>query len=142
MSFLEEEGSNPREDIPELWKRILFSCATGNTDDHMRNHGFLRERSGWRLSPVFDVNPTPGDNPKHLGSFIDFDCDDADPEVALAACEWYRVAEAEARAFVRALTSSLRHWRKVAASNGISKQSQQYMASCFEGAVEKLGGMG
>lgn len=142
VSFLEEEGSNPREDIPELWKRVLFSCAIGNTDDHMRNHGFLRERGGWRLSPAFDVNPTPGDNLKHLRSFIDFDCDDADPAAALAVCEWYRVTEAEARAFARALASSLRHWRKVAASNGVSKQSQQYMASCFEGAVEKLEDLG
>lgn len=142
VSFLEEEGSSPQDDIPELWRRILFGCAVGNTDDHMRNHGFLRERNGWRLSPAFDVNPTPGNNSKHLRSFIDFDNDEAQPAAALAACEWYRVAEAEARAFARTLASSLSRWQKVAASNGVSKQSQQYMASCFDSAVEKLEDLG
>lgn len=50
VSFLEEEGASPQEDIIELWKRVLFSCAIGNTDDHMRNHGFLNDGKGWRLS--------------------------------------------------------------------------------------------
>lgn len=85
VSFLEEEGGAPEADIRELWLRIVFSCAIGNTDDHMRNHGFLREGAGWRLSPAFDVNPTAGDNPKYLRSAIDFDNDEASVEAALAA---------------------------------------------------------
>ena len=56
VSFIEGEGASPREDIIELWKRILFSCAIGNIDDHMRNHGFLNAGGGWRLSPLFDVS--------------------------------------------------------------------------------------
>ena len=138
VSFLEEEGSSPESDIRELWRRILFGCAIGNVDDHMRNHGFLREGGGWRLSPAFDVNPTPGDNPKYLRSAIDFDRDEADPRAAVETCEWFRLDHDEAVAEARAMASKLKRWHKVATTNGISKASQDYMASCMEAGVERL----
>lgn len=138
VSFLEEEGSAPGEDIRELWRRVLFSCAIGNTDDHMRNHGFLREANGWRLSPAFDVNPTSGDNPKYLRSAIDFEDDEANPQAAVSACEWYRVDHDEACRESHRMAGVLRTWRKAAAANGVSKASREYMASCLDAAVERL----
>lgn len=78
VDYLEQEGSHPEEDIQELWRRILLSCALGNTDDHMRNHGLLWDGVGWRLAPMFDVNPTMGDNPKLLSTAIDYEVRDAD----------------------------------------------------------------
>ncbi len=57
VEFIRSFGANSTEDLIELWKRIIFSMAVSNTDDHLRNHGFLLSRSGWILSPVFDVNP-------------------------------------------------------------------------------------
>lgn len=53
------QGAQVKEQLFELWKRVLVSVAIRNTDDHLRNHGFLRTRGGWSLSPLFDVNPTP-----------------------------------------------------------------------------------
>ena len=138
VSFLESEGSSPDADIAELWRRILFSCAIGNTDDHMRNHGFLHEARGWRLSPAFDVNPTPGDNPKYLRSAIDFENDEALPEAALSACEWYRLDRGQAVAEARKMAHVLKGWRKAASANGISKASIDYMVSCFNAAVNRL----
>ena len=138
VSFLEEEGGAPESDIRELWRRILFSCAIGNVDDHMRNHGFLRQGAGWCLSPAFDVNPTPGDNPKYLRSAIDYDHDEADPGAAVAACEWFRVGRDEAVAEARSMSCKLKRWRKVATANGISKASQEYMASCMESGIGRL----
>ena len=138
VSFLEEEGAAPDADIRELWRRVLFSCAIGNTDDHMRNHGFLREADGWRLSPAFDVNPTPGDNPKFLRSAIDFNNDEAHPQSAVDACEWYRLGHDEACEEARKMARVLKTWRKTASANGISKVSCDYMASCFDAAIERL----
>jgi len=54
-----EVSAATRDDLRELWRRAAFSALINNTDDHLRNHGFLRERGGWRLSPLFDVNPNP-----------------------------------------------------------------------------------
>lgn len=49
----------PKKDLEELFGRIALSIAVHNTDDHLRNHGLLRTVAGWRLSPLFDVNPNP-----------------------------------------------------------------------------------
>ena len=57
--FLVREGARPDEDLAELWSRVVFSRLVGNSDDHLRNHGFILEDGGWRLSPMFDVNPNP-----------------------------------------------------------------------------------
>jgi serine/threonine-protein kinase HipA len=52
-------GSYPREDTRELWQRMLFNILCNNTDDHLRNHGFLWDGKGWRLSPAYDIVPMP-----------------------------------------------------------------------------------
>ncbi|MCD6336740.1 MAG: HipA domain-containing protein, partial [Candidatus Marinimicrobia bacterium] len=57
VELLERYGSNPNNDIRELWKRIVFSVAISDTDDHLRNHGFLLSPTGWKLSPAYDINP-------------------------------------------------------------------------------------
>jgi serine/threonine-protein kinase HipA len=59
VEFLTREGAQPAADLVELWRRIVFSIAIRNTDDHLRNQGFLLTDHGWRLSPAYDLNPTP-----------------------------------------------------------------------------------
>ena len=59
--FLRREGLEVKEELRQLWRRIVFNMLVSNTDDHLRNHGFLRERNGWRLSPAYDLNPVPVD---------------------------------------------------------------------------------
>ena len=82
--FSEEKanGSCPKEDLLELWKRIVFSMAISNTDDHLRNHAFLLENNGWRLSPLYDVNPVP------YGDELSLHVSEADKRIsfALAIC--------------------------------------------------------
>ncbi len=138
VAFLEEEGCEPDADIRELWKRILFSCAIGNTDDHMRNHAFLREAGGWRLSPAFDINPTPGNNQKYLRSAIDYDNDEASPQAVVDACAWFRMERAEALNEARKMASYLKKWGRLASANGISNASIEHMASSFEAGIERL----
>src|SRR3546814_14946852 len=63
VDILLQDGANPIADIHELWRRIVFNFLVCNTDDHLRNTGFLYDarNHGWRLSPAFDLNPMPGD---------------------------------------------------------------------------------
>lgn len=138
VEFIEDAGSNPQEDIRELWRRALFSCAIGNTDNHMRNYGFLRSGLGWKLSPAFDVNPTGGSHAKYLSTGLDFDNRGADIEVALNMCEYYRVGASEAKNQMREMARALQSWRSKAHKQGISKASIDKMASCFDGGIEKL----
>ena len=62
LDFITKHGSKPQLDTAELLRRIRYTIEIHNTDDHLRNHGFLLERGGWRLSPVFDINPNPNRN--------------------------------------------------------------------------------
>lgn len=56
-------GSDPRRDLRELFRRMAFNILVGNDDDHLRNHAFLFDGRGWRLSPLYDVVPRP-----HVGA--------------------------------------------------------------------------
>ncbi|MDR1014559.1 MAG: type II toxin-antitoxin system HipA family toxin [Coriobacteriales bacterium] len=69
IDFIARHGSRPKEDVAELLRRIRYTIEINNTDDHLRNHGFLYEKGGWRLSPLFDVNPDPNQNAPRQTSF-------------------------------------------------------------------------
>ena len=60
--FIRANGAQPKQDLEELWRRIVFNMAVSNTDDHLRNHGFLLTANGWFISPMYDVNPVPEGN--------------------------------------------------------------------------------
>ncbi len=83
---LQQHGSRPEEDMAELWRRMVFTVLISNTDDHLRNHGFLYEHlQGWRLSPAYDMNPTPVEvKPRILSTAIDYESDAASVDTALA----------------------------------------------------------
>lgn len=136
--FIETEGADPSADLRELWSRALFSCAVGNTDNHLRNYGFLRDGHGWRLSPAFDVNPTPGAEAKFLATGLSFDNREAEPEQAFSVAEFFRVNDREARDVAREMARALTGWRRLARADGISEASQERMADCFETGIRKL----
>ncbi len=69
---LRQHGAAPKADMEALWRRIVFDILISNTDDHLRNHGFLYQGTdGWRLSPAYDLNPVPVDvKPRILSTAI------------------------------------------------------------------------
>lgn len=136
--FLESSGARPTEDLQELWKQMLLTCAVGNTDNHLRNYGFLREKRGWRLAPMFDVNPTRGDFDKVLSTALDFDTREADPAAALEVSEYFRLSHEEACSIAFHLADTVSYWRAVARRAGISSRSMGEMESCFEQGVARL----
>lgn len=136
--FIEEEGSCPEKDLRELWARALFSCAVGNTDNHLRNYGFLRDGKGWRLSPAFDVNPTPGNGAKYLATGLGFNNRDADPQTAFEVYEFFRLDAEQARCEAALMAHVLESWRKLARTDGISEASIERIADCFESGVHRL----
>ena len=139
VDFIEWGGASPTKDIQQLWLRLLFSCAIGNTDDHMRNHGFLRSEEGWSLAPAFDVNPTEGDGEKYLSCAADFDERLAVPQTALDVCEEFRMRHSDAVLAAKNMARELAAWRRIATADGISRGSISRMESCFEAAIKRLG---
>lgn len=130
VSFLRSNGATPKKDLVELFKRIMFNMAVSNTDDHLRNHGFILTPNGWRLSPLYDVNPIPyGDylalNVNEYDSSIDF-------ELAIETAEYYGLSEKEARGIVDEIAATVKeNWERLATAYGLRRSSIEQMRPAF-----------
>ena len=132
---LRMHGADPRGDLEDLWRRIVFSVLISNTDDHLRNHGFLYAGSyGWRLSPAYDLNPVPVDiKPRMLSTPIGIDEDPtASLDIAMEVAEFFDLKPDAARAIAASVAQVTSGWRAVAAEKGISAREMDRMESAFE----------
>ena len=132
-SFIKSAGANPKKDLVELWKRIVFNILVSNTDDHLRNHGFLLSEKGWIFSPLFDVNPNP------YGEYLSLNISETDStlslELALDASELYGISSATAKKYITEMKNVVsENWRPIATKNGISRSEQSFMESAFSAA--------
>ncbi len=112
--FISDHGAKGyiQADLEQLFRRVLFNILIGNRDDHLRNHGFIREPSGWRLSPAFDLNPNPG----KMSHALAIDSHNAEPdiELAISLADLYRLNKQSARQILNELTCAIADWRTVA----------------------------
>ncbi len=132
---LRAHGADAGRDLSELWRRIVFSVLISNTDDHLRNHGFLYTGTpGWRLSPVFDVNPVPTDiKDRVLSTAIGLDGDPtASMEIAFEVAPMFGLNATEARGIAAAVGTAVAQWRVVAARFGLAASEVDRMHSAFE----------
>lgn len=130
---LRQHGAKAEADCAQLWRRIVFSILISNTDDHLRNHGFLYETSGWRLSPAYDLNPVPLDiKPRILTTAIDEGDGTASIELAYEVAGHFGVKLSAAKKIVREVQAAVSDWREAATSVGLSKKDINRMASAFE----------
>ena len=129
-----QHGAEPNHDLEELWRRIVFSVLISNTDDHLRNHGFLyRGPEGWRLSPAYDLNPVPVDiKPRVLTTAIDLDDPNASLATAFEVAGYFRLSPAQAREIAGVVGRAVAKWRTQAARFGLSKSECDRMESAFE----------
>jgi serine/threonine-protein kinase HipA len=131
---LRQYGAAPRADMEALWRRIVFNILISNTDDHLRNHGFLYESSeGWRLSPAYDLNPVPTDiKPRILTTAINEDDSTASLALAMDVARYFELDAAKAREISKQVGKAVSQWRAEATRHGISKSETERMASAFE----------
>lgn len=128
--FIMRSGSRPDADLRELWKRIVFSIAVSNTDDHLRNHGFLLDAKGWRLSPAYDINPSP--DSAGLSLAIDEHDNSLDFGLALSVAPYFRLSKPEALSIMEAIRGVTATWRERAKALGIRKPEIERMQRAFE----------
>lgn len=127
--FLTHSGCNTANDLEQLWRRVVFNIAVSNTDDHLRNHGFIFEKKGWTLSPAFDMNPVPRGNGLHL--FITDNDNRLDLDLAMSVIEFYRIPKARAREILQEVLDAVAGWRLEASAIGLSRAEQQAMKPAF-----------
>lgn len=128
--FIMRNGANVKADLAELWRRIVFNICIKNTDDHLRNHGFLLTPKGWTLSPAFDINPIP----KGTGLTLNISEDDnsLDISLALEVAEYFRLSDKDAKQILKKIQQNTGKWREIAIRYKISKTEQSMMEGAFE----------
>ncbi|MGN0534631.1 MAG: type II toxin-antitoxin system HipA family toxin [Eubacterium sp.] len=130
VAFLKAYGSSPKEDLLELWKRIVFNMAVTNTDDHFRNHGFILTKTGWRLSPLYDVNPVPYGDELSL-NVNGFD-NSISLELAVDSAPYFNLSVDKAKKIGNEIVKTVNsNWEAVAKKYGISRSSMEYMRPAF-----------
>ena len=134
VDALTTHGANAANDRAELLRRVAFSVLVSNTDDHLRNHGFLRrDHRGWSLSPAYDINPTPQDvGPRVLTTNIDLDDGTCSIELIRSVAEEFCLRLADADRLIRDVARVTRLWRDAARRRRAPEPEIRRMASAFE----------
>ncbi|MHB8189956.1 MAG: type II toxin-antitoxin system HipA family toxin [Ferrimicrobium sp.] len=124
-------GTFPQRDLEDLYRRMVFNLLVGDSDDHLRNHGFLRSDTGWELSPAYDMNP----NPNYRGvltTSVAVDSRQCDIGATIEVAPYFRITEANARAIITATHAATQEWRTVARSYAIPGEELNRMEQAFE----------
>ena len=129
-AFIKSYGAQPKQDLIELWKRIVFNMAVSNTDDHLRNHAFIFTENGWELSPLYDVNPIPyGDE---LSLNVDEEDNSINIDLAIEASVRFGISETDATTYAKdILTIVKENWEKRATALGLSRRLIEEMRPAF-----------
>ncbi|KAB1067593.1 type II toxin-antitoxin system HipA family toxin [Tamlana haliotis] len=129
VDFITKHGANPEKDLKQLWRRIVFSICVSNTDDHLRNHGFLLKEKGWVLSPAYDINPVE----TGMGLKLNISEDDnaLDLDLALEVAPYFRIEKEKGNIIIDEVLAVVSQWKLYANTYGISRLEQERKAGAF-----------
>lgn len=128
-NFITKYGCNVNQNLEQLWRRIIFYICVSNTDDHLRNHGFILTESGWILSPAYDINPTP----KSWGLALNISKTDnsLDLELAKSIAHFFRVTPDKQSIIITETISAVKNWPKFASQLNIPSAEVNIMKNAF-----------
>ena len=128
--FILRNSASPNANLEELWRRIVFFIAVKNTDDHLRNHGFLLTPNGWTLSPAYDINPV------YFGTGLTLNISQTDNaldwDLARSVAKYFRVEDKLATEIISQTRTIVTQWHKIASKYKIKRSEQELMAQTFE----------
>ena len=130
VEFIQNYGCNIDNNLAQLWRRIVFNITISNTDDHLRNHGFILKEQGWELSPAYDLNPSI--DKEGLALNIDMDNNALDYELARSVGEYFRLNNEQMDKIIKEVISAVQTWKDLAKSIGIPNKEQDLMEAAFK----------
>lgn len=130
VEFIQDNGFQVDENLAQLWRRMIFNIAVSNTDDHLRNHGFILDKEGWKLSPAYDLNPSIDKDGLALN--IDIHNNVLDYDLAKSVGEHFRLNESQMNNIIAEVLASVKKWEVLAKEIGISRAEQELMKSAFK----------
>lgn len=129
VEFIITHGCNVKADLEQLWRRVVFNICVSNSDDHLRNHGFLLTPSGWILSPAYDINPV--ETGVGLKLNISENNNALNLDLAIQTAPFYRLSESKALQIISEIKSHVKNWRFIANKYHISRQEQELKTRAF-----------
>jgi serine/threonine-protein kinase HipA len=129
VGFIMQNCPEAKEDLEQLWRRMVFNILVSNTDDHLRNHGFILTDTGWRLSPAYDMNPNEMGNGLTLN--ISENSNELDISLALETAHLYQLKSDRAESILKEMQQEISHWRTVAKKLGISHSEIEQTKRAF-----------
>lgn len=130
VAFIIQHGLNVDKDLEELWRRIIFNIAVKNSDDHLRNHGFMLQQGGWILSPAFDLNPVP--YATGLTLHISETDNSLDYDLARSVAKYFRIKKERGEIIIAQVKQAVSGWREAAGRLSIPNSERDLMALAFE----------
>ena len=119
VDFILQSCCDVEDNLRQLYRRVAFNIAIGNSDDHFRNHGFLLTPRGWTLSPAYDMNPTSNE---YQALLINSTTNHADLGVLLDSSEEYMIGKEEAKQIIHEVKAGVKEWKSIATRLGIAKR--------------------
>ncbi len=132
VEFITTNGANVEVDLAQLWRRIVFNICVSNTDDHLRNHGFILTKTGWILSPAYDINPVATGTGLTLN--ISENDNALDLALAMEVHSYFRLSEKRSKEIIAEVKTAVGKWRTVAKKYGISNSEQKLKMKAFQQA--------
>ena len=131
VDFIISKGapSKVSRDLEELWRRIVFSIAVSNSDDHLRNHGFLLSKEGWELSPAYDINPN--EQADGLSLNVSYESNALDYNLVKSVAQDFRLTSKKADEILIKVRSEVSLWKSIASKYGIGRSEQERMEKAF-----------
>jgi serine/threonine-protein kinase HipA len=127
--FIMQHCYESNKDLEQLWRRIAFSVLVSNTDDHLRNHGFLLTSNGWRLSPAYDINPDP------YGTGLSLNITETDNALDISTvmdvAKYFNLKNSKATLILKEIQRSVSDWKNIAKTYGIKKTEVERMERAF-----------
>ena len=127
--FIQYHCASNENDLHQLWRRIVFNIAISNTDDHLRNHGFVLTPKGWRLSPAYDINPSIDKNGLALN--VDTNGNALDFELAKSTGEFFMLNDHQMSLIIEEVIHVVSRWEKTAKMIGVPRNEVQMMKAAF-----------
>lgn len=128
VDFIVRSCCNVDYNLRELFRRVAFSIAIGNSDDHFRNHGFILTSKGWTLSPAYDLNPTLS---REQSLLINTYTSESNLEILLDSCSDYMLSADSAKQIVEDVKRAMSTWKRVATSIGLPLSEQNMFKDRF-----------
>lgn len=129
VDLIERYGATPKEDLEELWRRVVFNVCVSNTDDHLRNHGFLLSDQGWKLSPAYDLNAQPWGGGLALN--IDENGNACELDLVRSVSPYFRLSETRQEAIIQEVTMAVKTWEKCARNLELKRSEVERFQTAF-----------